>query len=220
MEIKPFRAYRFNGEVVGDASDCIAPPYDVISADEQEALYARSEHNIVRIIKGRTDAGDDQTNNQYTRAAGYLGDWMESGAIRQDETETIYAYVQDFTVAGRRYQRDSFIALAKLEDFGAVVRPHEETLSKPKADRLRLQRATAAKFGLVFLFYEDEKKLADAIIKSTAVTGEALIDFEDDNGVRHRLFAVADQDEIEAIVAMMADKSCIIADGQIGRAHV
>ena len=72
MQVRPFRAFRFDTGVVGDAGDCIAPPYDVISDAQAERLYEKSEYNIVRIIKGKTSASDNGDINQYTRASEYL----------------------------------------------------------------------------------------------------------------------------------------------------
>jgi hypothetical protein len=37
--------------------NCIAPPYDVISDDQQEQLYKKSKHNIVRIVTGQLWVG-------------------------------------------------------------------------------------------------------------------------------------------------------------------
>jgi len=243
MEVKPFKAFRFNASVVGDVGKCIAPPYDVIGDAERDGLCLRSKHNIVHITKGKTGASDDEQHNQYTRAADYLRDWIAEGALREDDKETIYGYVQDFELGGTAFQRLSFIALAKLEDFGKVVRPHEQVFEKPMLDRLNLERATEARFGLVFMLYDDPQGIADKIIAKTMTqasppvarasrpcsqgdaargeeqgqdalaTSQPLIDFVDDQGVRHRLYAIAAQDEIEAVEAMMRDKCCIIADG-------
>ncbi|MCP4612911.1 MAG: DUF1015 domain-containing protein [Planctomycetes bacterium] len=212
MQIKPFKAFRFDKAVVGDPGSCIAPPYDVINDVQQEQLYNKSEHNIVRIIKGKTEPSDNGENNQYTRAAGYLNDWINQGALKEDAAETIYAYVQDFELGGIQFQRLSFIATAKLEEFGEVVRPHEQILKKPMLDRLSLKKATTAGFGLVFMLYEDEQEIADKIIEQTAAT-EPLIEFVDDQNVRHRLFAITSEEDIQQIAKMMSDKSCVIADG-------
>jgi uncharacterized protein (DUF1015 family) len=229
MQVESFKAFRFDVGVVGDVGNCIAPPYDVIDDAQQEQLYKKNRHNLVRIIKGQTKASDNGENNHYTRAADYLARWIEEGALKQDSAEAIYAYVQDFEVAGTRYKRNSFIALAKLEDFGDIVKPHEEILHKPMVDRLNLKRATSADFGLVFMLYDDEKKLADGIIakimegsfagdqdacaRRASPACSALIDFVDEQDVRHRLFAITDKQDIEQIVKMMSPKSCIIADG-------
>ncbi len=212
MQIKPFKAFRFDKAVVGDLGSCIAPPYDVINDVQQEQLYNKNEYNIVRIIKGKTNASDNGDNNQYTRAAGYLNNWINEGALKEDAAETIYAYVQDFELGGIQFQRLSFIALARLEEFGEVVRPHEQILKKPMLDRLSLKKATTADFGLVFLLYEDEQEIADKIIEQVAAT-EPLINFVDEQNARHRLFAITTEEDIQQIVKMMNDKSCVIADG-------
>jgi len=212
MEIKTFRAFRFDPVVVGDAGDCIAPPYDVISEAQQQRLYDKNQHNIARIIRPKTSEGDSETDNQYTRAGDYLDKWIETGALKQDSAESIYAYAQDYSVGEGQLQRLNFVALGRLEDFGEMVRPHEQTLAKPMLDRLNLTKATSAQFGLVFMLYNDPDRIADEIIRN-AVSDAALIDFTDDLDVRHRLFAITGADDVNAIVNMMGDKSVIIADG-------
>ena len=212
MQVKPFKAFRFNADVVGDAGDCIAPPYDVIDDAQREQLYAKNTYNIIRITKGKTTSSDNGQNNQYTRAADYLARWVELGALKEDSAEAIYGYLQDFESAGVRYQRQSFIALGKLEEFGEIVKPHEQVLQKPMVDRLNLKRATCADFGLVFMLYEDPKKVADGIM-TKAAQREPLIDFVDEQDVRHRIFAITADKDIERIAKMMSGKSCIIADG-------
>jgi len=212
MEVKPFKAFRFNEKMVGNVGGCVAPPYDVISPARQKQLYQKNKYNIVRIIKGKTTTSDNESNNQYTRAADYLNTWIKEGVLKQDSAEAIYPYVQDFQLAGTKFQRSSFIALAKLEEYGKMVSPHEETLEEPKIDRLNLKRATVTKFGLVFMLYEDQMQIADKIIED-AVRGKPLIDFVDEQNVRHRLFMITAGEKIDTIAKMMLDKSCIIADG-------
>lgn len=212
MRIRPFRAFRFDSAVVGDVGGCIAPPYDVISPAQQQQLYDRNRYNIVRVIKGKTAESDDGSNNQYTRAAEYLNNWIEQNALKQDLAEAIYAYVQDFELSGTMFQRLTFIALAGLEEFGKIVKPHEQILNGPMVDRLNLKKATSAEFGLVFMVYDDPEKIADKIILEAA-TQEPLIDYVDEQDVRHRVFTITAKKNIDAIMKMMSDKSCIIADG-------
>jgi len=212
MQVEPFKAFRFNAEVVGDVGDCIAPPYDVIDDAQREQLYAKNAYNIIRITKGKATAADNDRNNPYTRAADFLSRWIKQGVLKQDPTEAIYAYVQDFELAGVRYQRRSFVALGKLEEFGPIVKPHEQVFPKPMIDRLSLKRATRADFGLVFMLYEDQQRIADQIM-AKAAEEETLTDFVDEQQVRHRLFAITAGRDIERIATMMSNKSCIIADG-------
>jgi uncharacterized protein (DUF1015 family) len=83
-EIRPFRAVRYDAAAVGDLATVLAPPYDVISPEHQEALYARSPHNIVRLEYGRADPDDTPANNCYTRAAAEYHAWLEQGMVRLD----------------------------------------------------------------------------------------------------------------------------------------
>jgi uncharacterized protein (DUF1015 family) len=212
MEIKPFKAFRFDESVVGDVGKCVAPPYDVISAEQQEHLYQKSEYNIVRVTRGKITPADSDTDNQYTRAAECLKNWMDEGVLKQDSTEAIYGYVQDFHWARRHFQRFSFVALGELEEFGKTVLPHEQIMNEPMIDRISLKKATRARFGLVFMLYDDDGNIADKIIEKAA-RERALIDFVDEQHVRHRLFAITAKDDIGTIVQMMGGKSCIIADG-------
>ncbi len=212
MEAKGFKAYRFNSEVVGDVGECIAPPYDVINSVGQQKLYEQSPYNIVRIILGKKEPTDNDKNNQYTRAAGHLDDWLKKNVLKQDEKETIYAYVQEFEIAGKKLQRSGFIALAKLAQFGSGVQPHEKTLDGPKADRLKLTQATAAQFEQIFMLYDDPQQIADKIIEKAAKQ-KNILEFVDDEGVSHKLFPIDSPQDKEAIVKMMVQKDGLIADG-------
>jgi uncharacterized protein (DUF1015 family) len=212
MDIKPFKAYRFNKESVGNPGDCIAPPYDVIDSSMRDELYNRSSYNIVRAIKGRPDAGDNAGNNVYTRAADYLENAIKAGALIQEGNEAIYAYVQDFEIAGQTFQRSGIIACSKLKAFGEGVQPHEKTLEGPKADRLNLTRATACQLGQIFMLYDDATNVDSQIIPK-AMQKAPVIDMNDEHDVRHRLFVIDEDESINAFVAMMADKQAVIADG-------
>jgi uncharacterized protein (DUF1015 family) len=161
---------------------------------------------------GKTTPNDTENNNQYTRANDFFQKWIAEKALLLDEKPAIYAYVQDFDVADQKFQRSGFIALGKVVEFGKNVKPHEKTLEGPKADRLNLMKATKAQFGQIFMLYDDPQKIADKIIAESA-NGKTLIDATDDDGTRHRLFAIQKTQDIEAIVKMMADKDTVIADG-------
>ncbi|MBC8379842.1 MAG: DUF1015 domain-containing protein [Planctomycetes bacterium] len=212
MNIRPFKAYRFNKEIVGDAGSCIAPPYDVIDTAHQQVLYEKNAYNIVRAIKGKKEANDTESNNVYTRAADYLTKAIEDGALTQEASEAIYVYVQDFEIGGNQYERTGIIALGGLTAFGEGVQPHEKTLEGPKADRLNLTRATACQLGQIFMLYDDPANV-DRTIIANALTKEAVIDMTDDQQARHRLFVIDEPALIEAFVSMMTDKQTVIADG-------
>ena len=212
MEISAFRGYRYDASVTGAPGRCIAPPYDIIDPDQQQELYDRSEFNIVRVIKGKSFPEDNENNNVYTRAAGALREFIDKGALKRDEAESIYVYAQDFSVGGESFRRSGYIALGKLEAYGGNIRAHEQTLSGPKADRLNLMRATKTQTGQIFMLYSDPEKTIDAIL-AQACEGRELLCHKYEEGVAHRLFAITAPGQIEAVKKAMADKSIFIADG-------
>ncbi len=213
MKIQPFEGFRFNGDKVGNVGDCISPPYDVINEKLQQTLYNKNDHNIVRIIQGKATKNDSDSNDKYTRAAKFFNDWIKEKALKKDDHENIYGYVQNFVVAGEDFQRLSFISLAKLEEFGEIVRPHEKVLKNPIVGRLKLQTNCKAKFGQVFMLYDDPKHVADKYIQKAIAEQKSEIDFVDEQNVRHRLFLINDKKQIQQIIEMMKDKSVVIADG-------
>jgi len=212
MEIRAFKALRYDSSVVGDAGDCVCPPYDVIDEKMQDALYEKSPYNAARIVKAKTPSTETADDNKYTRAGGDFFKWIEEGALKKEDKDTIYAYVQNFQAAGQACTRSGSVALGKLKPFGEGVQPHEKTLDGPKADRLKLMREKKAQFGQIFMLFDDPEKIADEIIAKVS-EGEALIAFTDEEGVGHKLFAIDEAADIAAIEEMMLSKEPVIADG-------
>ena len=209
-DIRPFRALRYNLQRVS-AEQVVTQPYDKITPAMQEKYYAASPYNLVRIILGRREDGDNTVENVYTRAAAFGREWRKEGILRQDAEPSIYVYAQAFPAAsGVKFERRGFIALGRVEDYSAeVVYRHEQTLAKPKADRLDLLRATRAHFEQLFLLYEDAGEI-DALLRTP---GEPTIDVADEYGVAHRLWQGSDAKVIAALQEKMRDKKLVIADG-------
>ena len=129
-------------------------------------------------------------------------------------TPCIFAYSQRFKVPGTEIvkERRGFIALGKLHDYAEqVVFRHEQTLSKPKSDRLNLLKATHAHFGQIFMLYSDPAGSVEKILYDGAGPAEAEV--TDEYGVLHRLWKVSDPAAIHLLTTAMADKKLIIADG-------
>ena len=136
----------------------------------QEAYYQSSPYNLVRIILGKRLPEDGESENVYTRAAASFQDWRQRGVLRRDLEPSIYRYSQTFTIPGSaaRAERRGFIAVGRIEEYSAgVVFRHEQTLAKPKADRLDLLRANRAHFGQIFMLYNGAGQV-DASLDSTA----------------------------------------------------
>ena len=221
VRVKPFRAFRYDESKVGDLSKVVTPPYDIIKGAKVDELQGLSEHNIAWIIKNKPRDDDIPENNQYTRARDYLNKWVDDGSLKQDEKESFYVYGQDFEVEGKNLFRFGFIGLIELEEFASEapssgkfsgVLQHEETLPKDIVDRLSLCKSSMANFGQIFVIYPDKEGSVDAVLEKTMKKGP-VADISDNAGVRHRIWAVDDEADVEAVSANMADKYIIIADG-------
>src|SRR5438105_2062068 len=191
-DVRAFRAFRYDLGRVGELSDVVAPPYDVIDPALQQALYERSPHNVIRLILNREEATDTEHNNRYTRAASCLRDMIREGILLQDSARALYAYEQEFDVEGRRYTRRGFLARVRLERFGeGKIYPHEETMSGPKADRLKLFRATAMNLSPIFGLFPDEEGAVQSALDK-AVGRSLPREATDHLGVVSRLWPVSD----------------------------
>jgi uncharacterized protein (DUF1015 family) len=213
--IAPFRALRYDPARV-DLAQVVTQPYDKITPEMQNRYYDASPHNLVRIILGKPQPTDHLEENVYTRAAASFHDWRRQGIFLQDPQQSLYQYIERFQPPGGapELERRGFIALGKIEDYAAgIVHRHEQTLAKPKADRLELLRATRAHFGQLFMLYSDPAGEIDAALSASAADMENGIEVRDEYGVLHQVRRVSDPGIIELVRDTMHDKTLIIADG-------
>jgi uncharacterized protein (DUF1015 family) len=212
-DIRAFRAFRYDLGRVGALADVVAPPYDVINAELQQALYDRSPYNVIRLELNKETPADNENDNRYTRSARCLRDWTQEGVLTQDTARSLYVYHQDFEVEGRRFTRKGFLARVRLEKFGeGRIYPHEETLSGPKADRLKLYHATNMNLSPVFGLFPDETGEVQPQLDA-AVSRALPLEAKDHLGVVSRLWPVSDTHVVSAVHGMMGAKPVFIADG-------
>jgi len=215
--IFPFRGLRYNPAKV-DLAKVVTQPYDKITPEMQDRYYAASPYNLVRVILGKPQAGDNEREGVYTRAAACEEQWIADGVLEPDAEPSIYLYTQTFHVPGDSggvpVERRGFIALGQVEDYDQkIVFRHEQTLSKPKADRLNLLRATQTHFGQIFMLYSDPAVEIDGTLRLATTNEPPEIEVQDEYDVLHRLWKVWEPDVVHKVQSMMADKKLIIADG-------
>ena len=114
MNIQPLAAYRYNPARVGSLSDVVAPPYDVISPELQDELYAKHPNNVVRLILNKILDCDDESDNRYIRSAKTLKQWKDEGVLQRENAEAIYVYHQIYNVAGKDYVRLMLTTACKM----------------------------------------------------------------------------------------------------------
>ena len=205
MRVRPFRGYRYAIGREREISKVVAPPYDQISAEQQDALYAMSPANIVRVSYPR-DEGD-----KYARARATLEAWLAEGVWGQEESPAIYPYHQTYRVGSREVTRVGLVALGQVTDYaGGEVLPHERTHAGPKQDRMRLLEATGADTGLLFMVVADA---SGALLEASRPGGEPIAEARDLRGERHRLWRVTDAAAVARVQAALAAARVIIADG-------
>ncbi len=230
VKISPFKGITYNLDKV-NISEVIAPPYDVILPVEQDKLYTVSDYNIVKLILGKEQPDDNESENKYSRAAKYFSDWLNKEILVKSDKPCIYYYIQNYTVskekknelaekkqssfsnapASHSISRKGFIAGNYIETYeeGNVL-PHEYTMGGPKQDRLKLMKACNANFSQIFMTYSDPDKEIDKAVK---LPEKPIIDVVDDQGIRNIFYAIDDPIIINKIAEIMKDKQVLIADG-------
>jgi uncharacterized protein (DUF1015 family) len=212
-DIRAFRGFRYDLGRVGSLSDVVAPPYDVIDPALQQKLYAASPYNAIRLELTKDEPGDTESANKYTRAAATLREWVAEAALRQDTARALYVYEQEFEAEGTTYTRRGFFARVRLEPFGrGKVYPHEQTMSGPKEDRLKLYRATGFNLSPVFGLYPDPQGEVARILDPFTLKSPPVV-ATDHLGVTNRLWVVTDTQAVSAVTGLMGPKPVYIADG-------
>ena len=82
---------------------------------------------------------------RYARSASLWKNWRKRGVLRDDPEPSFYMVEQTFSFRGGRLTRRGLLgAMGVTPAAHRSVIPHEKTLAKPKADRLRLLSAVRA----------------------------------------------------------------------------
>jgi uncharacterized protein (DUF1015 family) len=201
--LEPLRALRYNPEFV-ELDEVVAPPYDVISAEERDRLARRSDHAVVRLLL------PDSPNE----AAQLLHDWRRAGVLLRDTQPSVWWHAQTYVAPdGSEGTRSGFLSAVRVSPYeeGRIL-PHERTGDAARAGRLDLIRAVAANLSPVFGLYDDPDGGARAALEPHA-RGAPLMAVTDADGTAHRFWQVTDAGAIAAVQEAMAGRRIVIADG-------
>lgn len=212
-EIRPFKAIRYDESVVGDLNNVMSPPYDIISPEDRVYYHKLHPNNFVRLVLGEEFPTDTESDNRFTRAKGYLENWLATGVLKHDEQPALYVYQQIFEQKGQKKSVRGFTCKVKLADYSEkVILPHEWTLARPKSDLAVLIRQVKANLDCVYGLYADPNGALDAIMDK-AMAGKPIEQAVDKAGVVNTIWAITDQAEIGKVTSFLADKQIAIADG-------
>ncbi len=209
----PFKGLRYNTEMFSDLDAVTAPPYDIISDTQRDTLYAKSEYNVVRIDYGKAEDNDTAASNKYTRAGEALSQWIEKGVLKKEDKPAFYIYEQAFEYNRNPISLKGIISLVELEEFEKkIVLPHEETLSKAKADRFDLMCATDANMSQIYsLFLDEDNSIESLIVKLSS--GKPDVSFVTEDNITQNVWIITDEEQTAKITESFKDKQLFIADG-------
>ncbi len=207
MRVFAFQGTRFTAAAAPTEAErerLAAPPYDQIDEALRDRLQATSPHHFTHL--SRPVAGPD--GDPYRHAAELHRRWLAAGVIARDERPALYPYTIELAAGGRR------LGLAALVGFeeASVIRPHEQTIDKPLADRMALLRAMRVDLEPVLLLPEDGGAL-DRMLAEDWARLEPVFAHTDADGHRHVLHRLTGLARIGAYQEALAGKPAAIADG-------
>jgi uncharacterized protein (DUF1015 family) len=213
--VAPFKGLMYDFNTLGNPSSVVAPPYDVITEEEQEALYRAHPKNVIRLILGKRKTGDSDWDNRYTRSADCFKRWEAEDVFVRSDSPCVYvtSHTFDPNDGSEPKTRLGLIALVRIEDErSGVILPHEKTFSAHKDDRLKLMRACNAQFSQILSLYEDpDHRVLNSVREVSG--GRPVVSFDFKDGSRHALWTVQDPLLFKRMADAFSDKRIFIADG-------
>jgi len=204
--VAPFKALHFNPSKIRDLSAVVCPPYDNIPEAEIPRYLDKSPYNMVHALLSKSEDDD------YRSAAALLGRWKELGVLTQTPRPAYFVYEQTFTWAGHSHRRRTLMATVLLSEFSeGQVRPHENTFSQFKEDRLRILRATRCNLSHVFGMVRDEEgELASAV--ESSLYHPPILGATTDDGIQHAVWTV-EQNAEHTLTGFLGTRPVYIVDG-------
>ncbi len=207
--IRPFQGIRPQIEYVEQIA---ALPYDVYSSEEAREIVAKEPLSFLRIDRAETnfDAGQDMyAPCVYEKAGSLIQEWIKKGYLIQEESKVYYLY--ELTMDGR--VQTGIVAAASVDDYNhQVIKKHENTRSDKELDRIRHIEGCQMQTGPIFLAYRDNAVLNELVEQKRS--DKPLYDFTREDGVRHRVFLIQEEEDIRTIESAFSTINQIyIADG-------
>lgn len=177
------------------------------------SLHQASPCNFVRLVLGEERSSDTGESNRFSRAGGFLRDWLAQGILQREAAPALYRQRISFQVDGVRKELSTLTALVRLHPYeDEVILPHEKTLKGPKEDLARLMASTQANLDCVWFLYEDNAgtvgKALSQVRWQSAVQSASM-----DADVCYGLDACTDAKAIAEVSAALEPETLVIADG-------
>lgn len=207
--VRPFRGFR---PIPKYAARVAAKPYDVLNSDEARAEAAGNPFSFLHVGKPEIDlpVGTHLYDEQvYQKGKENLQKLIADGVLRQDASPSLYLYAQTMD-AHTQYGLMACVSVA--EYLNGTIRKHELTRKDKEDDRTKHVKVTNAHTGPIFLTYRAQPTIDTKVeqIRGTL----PVYDFVAEDGIRHQLWVINDQQTIKEITdAFAAIKNLYVADG-------
>ena len=210
VTVRPFNGLRPAKEL---AEKIASPPYDVLDSEEARVAVTENPLSFLRVVKPEVDLDpsiDLYDSKVYEQGALNLRMLMERGEMIQDKKPIFYFYRQ---IMGDHSQV-GLVANVSAEDYSNnLIKKHEFTRKVKEEDRIRHIETQNAQCGPVFLAYPDVPEF-DSLQKKICSRTDPEYDFESPDGIRHTLWLVTEDGEIETIEKIFRNvPSLYVADG-------
>ncbi|MDH5395149.1 MAG: DUF1015 family protein [Gammaproteobacteria bacterium] len=207
--IRPFRGLR---PVTEFAADVVAPPYDVLNTSEARERAKGHPLSFLHISKPEIDLPEGTNPYDpavYQKGAANLNQLINDKVLMRDDKEYYYVY----RLVMGEHSQTGLVVTASVADYDTNrIRKHEYTRPDKEDDRVRQIDALNAQTGPVFLTYRHN----DTVEKITAAVSKTkpLYDLTADDGVKHTIWLVSDDNDIATLSKTFNDMNCLyIADG-------
>ena len=207
--IKPFTGLR---PAVGRADDVVAPPYDVMNADEARQMVEGRPWSFLHISRPEVDlpvGTDPYSDEVYAKAAENLNVMVKESVLVRDPKDSYYVY----RLTMGEHVQTGLVAAASVEAYdNDRVKKHEFTRPVKEDDRVRQVEALNAQTGPVFLVYK-ANQVVDDLLKAVSAS-PADVDVTAKDGVRHEIWVLSDEDKLNTLTsAFDAMEAIYVADG-------
>lgn len=206
---KPFRGYRPKPEFVDKIA---SPPYDVLNSEEAAEMAKDNDLSFLHVVKPEIDLPQG-TNiydpKVYAKGLENLTRLVNNENLIRDINASYYVYEQQM---GDHLQV-GLMGAAGVDDYeNDVIKKHEHTRPDKEDDRTRHVDTLNANAGPVFLTYQADNKI-DGIINEIR-KGNPTYNFTADDGIRHALWVVNDDENVNALEAAFKEIPALyVADG-------
>ena len=213
VDVRPFRGWRYDLDVVGDPATALCPPYDMITPEAQALLRQSNPYNVVHLEAGESLDWENPAQDQYSGAASLFADWTSKGVLRRDAEPSYYLSRQLFRHEGKEWTRLGLTACVGLEPYdGGQVLPHEYTEAPAVRDRVTLMKACSANISPIMGLYRDADGALGSVFQRVT-SGPADLHADDGRELRAKLWKISGPALSDQITRFFQDKPVFLADG-------